>query len=113
MLYVRVPVVLCRYSYMIDNVVLLITGTLHQRPMADLIPRCHPLGRFEQLEAIHIATNPAELFNAILIDTPLGTSLAPPRTHTLTQTIHTKSMPLILCSTLFFHCSTILHRLYL
>lgn len=60
---------------MIDNVILLITGTLHQRPIAELVPKCHPLGSFEQMEAVSIASNPTELFNAILVDTPLGKSL--------------------------------------
>ncbi|XP_035680141.1 V-type proton ATPase subunit d-like [Branchiostoma floridae] len=60
------------YSYMIDNIVLLITGTLHQRPISELITKCHPLGSFEQMEAIHVAATPAELYNAILIDTPLA-----------------------------------------
>ena len=57
---------------MIDNIILLITGTLHQRPISELIPKCHPLGSFEQMEAIHIAATPAELYNAVLVDTPLG-----------------------------------------
>ena len=57
---------------MIDNIILLITGTLHQRPITELIPKCHPLGSFEQMEAIHIAATPAELYNAVLVDTPLG-----------------------------------------
>ena len=61
-----------RYSYMIDNIILLITGTLHQRSITELIPKCHPLGSFEQMEAIHIAATPAELYNAVLVDTPLG-----------------------------------------
>ncbi|VDI59819.1 V-type proton ATPase subunit d-like [Mytilus galloprovincialis] len=60
------------YSYMIDNIILLITGTLHQRPLSELIPKCHPLGSFEQMEAIHIASTPAELYNAVLVDTPLA-----------------------------------------
>jgi V-type H+-transporting ATPase subunit d len=60
------------YSYMIDNIVLLITGSLHQRPLQELLPKCHPLGSFEQMEAIHIATTPAELYNAVLVDTPLA-----------------------------------------
>ncbi|XP_029868477.1 V-type proton ATPase subunit d 2 isoform X3 [Aquila chrysaetos chrysaetos] len=60
------------YSYMIDNVILLITGTLRQRPIAELVPKCHPLGSFEQMEAVSIASNPTELFNAILVDTPLA-----------------------------------------
>lgn len=64
---------LLRYSYMIDNVILLITGTLHQRAISELVPKCHPLGSFEQMEAVNIAQTPAELYNAILVDTPLGT----------------------------------------
>lgn len=65
-------VLLCSYSYMIDNIILLITGTLHHRPISELIPKCHPLGSFEQMEAIHVAATPAELYNAVLVDTPLG-----------------------------------------
>lgn len=57
---------------MIDNIVLLIMGTLHQRPIAELISKCHPLGSFEQMETIHIASTPAELYNAVLVDTPLA-----------------------------------------
>lgn len=60
------------YSYMIDNIVLLISGTLHQRPVSELIPNCHPLGSFEQMESVCIATTPADLYNAVLIDTPLA-----------------------------------------
>uniref|UniRef100_A0A671Y586 V-type proton ATPase subunit n=1 Tax=Sparus aurata TaxID=8175 RepID=A0A671Y586_SPAAU len=68
------PHLLCvsRYSYMIDNVILLITGTLHQRAISELVPKCHPLGSFEQMEAVNIAQTPAELYNAILVDTPLA-----------------------------------------
>lgn len=57
---------------MIDNIILLITGTLHHRPISELIPKCHPLGSFEQMEAIHVAATPAELYNAVLVDTPLA-----------------------------------------
>ena len=57
---------------MIDNIILLITGTLHQRPISELVPKCHKLGSFEQMEAIHVASTPAELYNAVLVDTPLG-----------------------------------------
>lgn len=66
------PCMFCSYSYMIDNVILLITGTLHQRSITELVPKCHPLGSFEQMEAVNIAQTPAELYNAILVDTPLG-----------------------------------------
>ena len=54
-------------SYMIDNIILLITGTLHQRPISELVPKCHKLGSFEQMEAIHVAATPAELYNAVLV----------------------------------------------
>jgi len=60
------------HSYMIDNIILLITGTLHQRPLAELIPKCHPLGSFDQMEAIHVASTPSDLYNAVLVDTPLA-----------------------------------------
>lgn len=69
---VKVCFMLFSYSYMIDNIILLITGTLHHRPISELIPKCHPLGSFEQMEAIHVAATPAELYNAVLVDTPLG-----------------------------------------
>ena len=57
---------------MIDNIILLITGTLHQRSIAELIPKCHPLGKFPEMASINIASTPAELYNAVLVDTPLG-----------------------------------------
>ena len=60
------------YSYMIDNVVLLIAGTLNDRPLSELIPKCNPLGIFDQMEAVIIANTPSELYNAILVDTPLA-----------------------------------------
>ncbi|KAK7945814.1 hypothetical protein WMY93_001542 [Mugilogobius chulae] len=59
------------YSYMIDNVVLLITGALRQREVSELLPRCHPLGRFEQMTAVDIARTPTELYSTILVDSPL------------------------------------------
>lgn len=50
---------------MIDNITLLITGTLHQRPITELISKFHPLDSFEQIGAIHpVASTPAELYNA-------------------------------------------------
>ncbi|KAB1273490.1 V-type proton ATPase subunit d 1, partial [Camelus dromedarius] len=68
----QLPALCWSYSYMIDNVILLITGTLHQRSISELVPKCHPLGSFEQMEAVNIAQTPAELYNAILVDTPLA-----------------------------------------
>eukprot|EP00124_Ichthyophonus_hoferi_P000755 Ihof_evm15s30 gene=Ihof_evmTU15s30 len=60
------------FSYMIDNIILLITGTLHERDISELIPKCHPLGLFEEIGSLAIATTPAELFNSVLVDTPLA-----------------------------------------
>ncbi|KAG7525676.1 V-type proton ATPase subunit d 1-like [Solea senegalensis] len=60
------------YSYMIDNVVLLITGALKQRDVSELLPRCHPLGAFDQMAAVGIARTPTELYSAVLVDTPLA-----------------------------------------
>lgn len=60
------------YSYMIDNVILLITGTLHDRDLNDLLERCHPLGLFETMPALCVATNVQELYESVLVDTPLA-----------------------------------------
>ena len=62
------------YSYMIDNVVLLITGTLHERDTHELLDRCHPLGVFDTMPALCVATTVSELYNTVLIETPLGKS---------------------------------------
>lgn len=60
---------------MIDNIILLITGTLHQRQIAELRSKCHPLGNFDEMESVNIANTPAELYEAVLVDTPLGMDL--------------------------------------
>ena len=60
------------YGYMIDNVVLLISGTLHDRDTHELIEKCHPLGRFEAMETITVAQSVAELYRLIIIETPLA-----------------------------------------
>ena len=57
---------------MIDNVVLLITGTLHERDTHELLERCHPLGVFDTLPALCVATNVEELYQTALVETPLG-----------------------------------------
>ncbi len=74
---------------MIDNIILLITGTLHQRQISELRKKCHPLGSFEEMESVNIAGTPAELYEAVLVDTPLGMfcfpltfcTARPPSTH--------------------------------
>ncbi|KAK4991513.1 H(+)-transporting V0 sector ATPase subunit d [Elasticomyces elasticus] len=60
------------YGYMIDNVALLITGTLHERDTRELLERCHPLGWFETMPVLCVATNVEELYNSVLIETPLA-----------------------------------------
>ena len=37
-----------RYGHMIDNVVLIVTGTLHERDVQELLEKCHPLGMFDR-----------------------------------------------------------------
>lgn len=60
------------YAYMIDNVALLITGTLHERDTRELLERCHPLGSFETMPVLCVATNIEELYNSVLVETPLA-----------------------------------------
>ncbi|EKM51487.1 uncharacterized protein PHACADRAFT_261648, partial [Phanerochaete carnosa HHB-10118-sp] len=60
------------YGYMIDNVILLITGTLHERDTHELIERCHPLGVFDSMPALCVASNVEELYHTVLVETPLA-----------------------------------------
>ncbi|KAF8517354.1 ATPase V0 complex subunit D [Hysterangium stoloniferum] len=60
------------YAYMIDNVILLITGTLHERDTHELLERCHPLGIFDTMPALCVATNVEELYQSVLVETPLA-----------------------------------------
>ena len=57
---------------MIDNIVLVITGTHHDRDTAELLEKCHPLGMFDSMATLCVATSPAELYRMVLVDTPLG-----------------------------------------
>lgn len=61
-----------RYAYMIDNVILLTLGTLHERDTRELLDRCHPLGVFDTMPALCVATNVEELYQSVLVETPLG-----------------------------------------
>jgi len=62
----------CTYGYMIDNVVLIVTGTLHERDMQELLDKCHPLGMFEGIATLAVAQNMRELFRLCLVDSPLA-----------------------------------------
>lgn len=61
------------YPYMIDNLILLITGTLHDRNLEELLDKCHPLGMFDSMASIVVSCSSAEdLFREIVVDTPLA-----------------------------------------
>jgi hypothetical protein len=64
--------ILCSYGYMIDNVILLLTGTLHERDTRELLEKCHPLGKFQSLATLAITTNPKDAYKLVLVDTPLA-----------------------------------------
>ncbi|GAB9468614.1 hypothetical protein Gpo141_00005929 [Globisporangium polare] len=67
------------YEYMIDNVILLLKGTLNGRDVNELIPQLHPLGTFDESIMRSIcAFEPnskgySDLYETVLIDTPIGT----------------------------------------
>jgi len=61
-----------RYGYMIDNVILVITGTLHQRDTVELLERCHPLGMFKTIGSLTACRSISELYKHVLVDTPIG-----------------------------------------
>jgi V-type H+-transporting ATPase subunit d len=93
---------LCRYGHMIDNVVLIVTGTLHERDVQELLEKCHPLGMFDRypdfyafinilmsahrililllfscgillsIATLAVAQNMRELYRLVLVDTPLA-----------------------------------------
>ncbi len=66
------------YEYMIENVMLLLRGTLSGRNINDLISQCHPLGMFRESTMRNIPSfeaSPrgyAELYETVLVDTPVG-----------------------------------------
>lgn len=65
------------YEYMIDNVMLLLKGTLSGRPVDELIAQCHPLGLFKEstmrnIPAFDSTRGYADLYETVLVDTPVG-----------------------------------------
>lgn len=60
------------YGYMIDNVVLIVTGTLQERDVQELLDNCHPLGMFDSIESLAVAQNMRELYKFVLVDSPLA-----------------------------------------
>ncbi|KAG5178388.1 V0 complex, c/d subunit of ATPase [Tribonema minus] len=67
-----------QYEYMIENVMLLLKGTLSGRNVEELIDQCHPLGLFApatmKLIPLFEASPKgyADLYQTVLIDTPIG-----------------------------------------
>jgi len=62
----------CTHGHMIDNVVLIVSGTLHDRDVHDLLEKAHPLGRFEGLASLAVASSVRDLYTLVLCDTPLA-----------------------------------------
>ena len=66
------------YEYMIENIMLLLRGTLSGRKVDELIAQCHPLGMFKESTLRYIpsfeanARGYAELYEVVLVDTPIG-----------------------------------------
>lgn len=67
------------YGYMIDNVVVLIAGALRsfdvmgdEMDSDELLSRCHPLGMFDTLPALMVATSVDEIYNTVLCESPLA-----------------------------------------
>lgn len=60
------------YGYMIDNIVLMITGTLHGRETHELLRKCHPLGMMQEMPAVSIAATSADLYRMVIVETPLA-----------------------------------------
>lgn len=66
------------YEYMIENVMLLLKGTLSGRDINELIAQCHPLGMFRESTMRAIPTfesnakGYADLYQTVLVDTPVG-----------------------------------------
>lgn len=60
------------YGYMIDNILLIITGTIHNRDKSEILKKCNPLGWFDTLPTLSITTDLNSLYETVLIDTPLA-----------------------------------------
>ena len=63
---------------MIDNVTLMLSGAQQDQPAAEMMEKCHPLGLFDAstsrniLQASSLALSPADLYEMVLVDTPLA-----------------------------------------
>lgn len=60
------------YEYMISNVLKLIVAKRSGHSNFDLLTRCHPLGVFPQLPTLLAASDVREMFEVVLLDSPVG-----------------------------------------
>jgi V-type H+-transporting ATPase subunit d len=66
------------YEYMIENIMLLLRGTISGRSANDLLAQCHPLGIFSESTMRQIPGFDAsprgysDLYETVLVDTPVG-----------------------------------------
>ncbi|KAK1571057.1 hypothetical protein Q3G72_011290 [Acer saccharum] len=61
-----------KYGHMIDIVVLIVAGTLHERDVQELLEKCHPLGMFDSIATLAVAQNMLpeimrELYRLVLV----------------------------------------------
>lgn len=61
-------------EYMIDNVIMIITGMMRGEELDrdELMAQCHPLGLLDLMPALTVSRSLTELYNTVLIETPLG-----------------------------------------
>lgn len=61
-------------EYMIGNVVMIVRGVMRGEEMdrEELMAQCHPLGLVDLMPALTVSKNLEELYNTVLIETPLG-----------------------------------------
>lgn len=60
------------YEYMISNVLKLIIAKRSGRASLELLTKCHPLGTFPEMPTLIAATDVQEMFEVVLIDSPVG-----------------------------------------
>ncbi|CAD2222423.1 V-type H+-transporting ATPase subunit AC39 [Angomonas deanei] len=60
------------YEHMISNVLKLIIAKRSGRSNLELLTKCHPLGLFPELPTLLAATDVREMFEVVLVDSPVG-----------------------------------------
>ncbi|RNF11360.1 vacuolar ATP synthase [Trypanosoma conorhini] len=60
------------YEHMISNVLKLVIAKRSGRESLELLTKCHPLGWFPELASLTAAADVQEMFQVVLIDSPIG-----------------------------------------